>query len=126
MFDAWYAEDCRGIVDCRCGGGCGMGQGTGAATKPAFTISKETTVVEGPLRKDGTIDYVKVINEILSKGVTKGNNAAVPLLQALTPRDGQNFNKDMMEELNVTLPADDVAIEFIGMFEQKRPGHTSF
>lgn len=56
-------------------------------------ISKETTFVEGPLRADGTIDYVAALNEILSKGVTKDNNALIPLLQALGPAvipDGAN------------------------------------
>jgi hypothetical protein len=58
------------------------------AAKPApprFAISKDTTYVTGPLRADGTIDYVEAINEHLSKGVTKENNAAIPLLQALMP-----------------------------------------
>jgi len=52
------------------------------ATRP-FVISKETTYVTGPVRKDGTIDYVAAINEHLSQGVTKENNAAIPLLTAV-------------------------------------------
>jgi hypothetical protein len=56
---------------------------TGPATRP-FVISKETTFATGPVRNDGTIDYVAAINEHLSKGVTKENNAAIPLLEAVT------------------------------------------
>jgi len=58
--------------------------------KSTITISKETTVIEGPLREDGYIDYVKALNEHLSKGVTPQNNAAVPLLRAM----GRNELRD--------------------------------
>src|SRR4051794_5996625 len=52
------------------------------AAGPRFAISKETTYVAGPVRADGTIDYVEAVNERLSKGVTKGNNSAILMLQA--------------------------------------------
>ena len=55
------------------------GQGS-PATRPAFTIGKETTVVEGPLRADGTIDYVPAINKLIGGNVKNEANAAVPLL----------------------------------------------
>jgi hypothetical protein len=54
-----------------------------AAPAARFEISKETTFVTGPVRADGTIDYVEAINEHLSKGVTKENNAAIPVLEAV-------------------------------------------
>jgi hypothetical protein len=53
-----------------------------APVGPRFVISKETTYVSGPVRADGTIDYVEAVNERLSKGVTTVNNAAILLLQA--------------------------------------------
>jgi hypothetical protein len=53
----------------------------------AITISKETTYITGPLRKDGYVDYVAALNEHFSKGVTPENNAAVPFLQAMGPAD---------------------------------------
>lgn len=56
-----------------------------AGVEGKFTVGKETTVVEGPRNEDGTINYVKVINEMGSKGVTKENNGAIPLLQAFEP-----------------------------------------
>ena len=30
--------------------------------KPLFTLSKQTTYVSGPLRKDGTVDYVAALD----------------------------------------------------------------
>ena len=46
------------------GAGVWAGWGQAAATRPMFTIGKETTIVDGPLNADGTIDYVAAINEI--------------------------------------------------------------
>jgi hypothetical protein len=50
-----------------------------------IVISKETTHLEGPLRKDRRIDYLAALNRELSEGVTPENNAAVPLFEALGP-----------------------------------------
>src|SRR5690349_10746497 len=52
------------------------------APLPPFFLAKETTFFSGPLRKDGTVDYVAAINEELGRGVTRENNAAIPLLEA--------------------------------------------
>src|SRR4051812_35217978 len=56
---------------------------TSAPTTRPFAPSKETTVVVGPLRQGGTIDYVAALNELCGKGVTRENNLAVPLLEAM-------------------------------------------
>jgi hypothetical protein len=56
--------------------------------KPKFTISKETTYVTGPLRKDGTIDYATALNKRLSEGVTPENNANVLFWKAFGPHPG--------------------------------------
>jgi hypothetical protein len=60
---------------------------TEPATKPRVlvTISKETTYITEPLRKDGYPDYVAALNQRLSKGVTPENNAAVPFWKAMGP-----------------------------------------
>jgi hypothetical protein len=42
----------------------------------------ETTRFLGPLLPDGRIDYIKIVDDQLSAGVTPENNAAVPLLLA--------------------------------------------
>jgi hypothetical protein len=49
------------------------------------TISKETTVITKPLRKDGYPDYIAALNEMYSKGVTPENNAVVSFWKALGP-----------------------------------------
>lgn len=53
--------------------------------RPKITLSKATTRVTGPLTKDGYIDYVRVINQRLSVGVTAENNANVLLWKAMGP-----------------------------------------
>ncbi len=67
-------------------------QGKGPAAKPPATqtpggiiISREITFITGPLRSDGSVDYLASLNERSSQGVTLENNAAIPLLQALGP-----------------------------------------
>ncbi len=52
-----------------------------------YTISKETTYLTGPLRKDGSVDYVAALNERYSRGVTPENNAAVPFWKAVGPKE---------------------------------------
>jgi hypothetical protein len=60
-----------------------------ASNKPPVrvTISKETTWITAPLREDGYPDYVRYLNETLSKGVTPENNAMVPLVRAMGLND---------------------------------------
>jgi hypothetical protein len=60
-----------------------IAQPTSAPTTRPFVPSKETTVVVGPLRQGGTIDYVEALNQLCGKGVTRENNLAIPLLEAM-------------------------------------------
>ncbi len=53
----------------------------------AVTISKETTYITEPLRKDGYLDYVAALNRRSSQGVTPENNAAVLFWKAVGPED---------------------------------------
>jgi len=55
------------------------------ATQPVIKVSKETTRILGPLRPDGTVDYLAAINARYSRGVTKENNAAILLIEAFGP-----------------------------------------
>ena len=48
-----------------------------------ITVSKETTYILGPVKKDGTVNYIAYLNDKYSKGVTKENNAAIPLIGIL-------------------------------------------
>ena len=50
-----------------------------------ITISKQTTYLTRPLRKDGYVNYVAALNRRLRAGVTPENNAAVPFLKAMGP-----------------------------------------
>ncbi|MFP6600890.1 MAG: hypothetical protein VB862_00040, partial [Pirellulaceae bacterium] len=45
--------------------------------KLPFTVSKETTRITSPLRKDGYVDYLAAINVLSSRGVTPENNVFV-------------------------------------------------
>jgi len=56
-----------------------------ALLNSGVTVSPETTFITGPLREDGTVDYLAALNEIGSKGVTPENNAAVLLVQVVGP-----------------------------------------
>ena len=50
-------------------------------TTAKIHIGPHTTFVTGPLRPDGTVNYVAAFNLLSSKGVTAGNNAAIPLIR---------------------------------------------
>jgi hypothetical protein len=59
-------------------------------------VSYEVTRITGPKLPDGSIDYLRAMEDYFSRGVTPENNAAIPILQALgraalppsQPRDG--------------------------------------
>lgn len=79
------------------------------ATRP-FAISRETTHVTSPVRADGTIDYVAAANARLAQGVTRENNAAIPLIDILhRTGDGRvaHFNRVRAELGLPPLPAED-------------------
>jgi len=77
---------CRGVTRT-----AGVGAGATPANrteKPvAVTISKETTYLVSPLRDDGYVDYIASLNQQTAAGVTPQNNALVPLMQVLGPRN---------------------------------------
>ena len=51
----------------------------------ALAISRETTYITEPLRKDGYVDYIAAINDRCRQGVTPENNAAVLFSKAMGP-----------------------------------------
>src|SRR5262245_45362130 len=78
-----------------------------AAKKPkGFTIGKETTYVDGPLDKDGYIDYAAALNERLGKGVTAENNANVLIWKALGPRPegGRDMTAEFFKYMGMDRP----------------------
>jgi len=75
-----------------------------ATAQTEITFSRETTRVSSPLTRDGYIDYMLVINQHMSVGVTPENNANVLLWQAIGPHSegadlGPDFFKLMKTEM---------------------------
>ncbi len=70
--------------------------------RPKITISKETTYLTGPLRADGTVDYLAALNRRCSEGVTPENNAAVPFWRAVGPKSlDKKIRKRFFELLGI-------------------------
>jgi hypothetical protein len=59
-----------------------------------YTISKATTHIVGPLRKDGSVDYIAALNRRFSRGVTPENNAAVLFWKAVGPKEIDSEYRD--------------------------------
>ena len=55
-------------------------------SRPAFTLSRETSFFPGPVRPDGTIDYLAALNAKCDAEVSAGNNAAALVAQMIEPR----------------------------------------
>ncbi|MEQ8847046.1 hypothetical protein [Botrimarina sp.] len=54
---------------------------------PPIIVSKETTFLTEPLGPDGLPDYAAALNAHYGKGVTPENNAVVPFLRAVWPKE---------------------------------------
>jgi hypothetical protein len=68
----------------------------------AVTISKQTTYITEPLRKDGYVNYVAALNRHLRAGVTPENNAAVPFLKAMGPGEiGSKYRDEYYKLLGI-------------------------
>jgi hypothetical protein len=57
-----------------------------AIANPPFTVSPETTAITGPLRPDGSVDYVAAINREYGQGVTPENNGFIDFMLAAGPK----------------------------------------
>jgi hypothetical protein len=78
------------------------------AKKPKITVSKETTYFTEPLREDGSLDCIALLNRIASKDVTPENNAAVLLWQAVGPfSDEEKKNESFFKLLGIPCPPED-------------------
>jgi hypothetical protein len=82
--------------------------GQAAADKPAskFPLGRETTYFEGPLDKDGYVDYEAAVSERLGKGITPETNANVLLWKALGPRPegGRGMPPEFFQRLGIPEP----------------------
>jgi hypothetical protein len=73
-----------------------------AKSRVRVTISKETTRITAPLRKDGYVDYVAALNEHFRAGVTVKNNAAVLFWQAMGPREiNPQYREEYFKRLGI-------------------------
>jgi len=73
-----------------------------------ITISKETTHILGPVNDDGTIDYIAYMNAEHSKGVTKENNAVIPLLEIFGPTSlPKDYGAKICEMLGIDVPTEE-------------------
>jgi len=78
----------------------------GPTSRPAIKVGKDTTWISKPLKPDGTPDYIAALREEFGKGVTKDNNAFVPLLRALGPELlKKEVRQKALKMLGVKLPA---------------------
>ncbi|CAN5245865.1 hypothetical protein BH11PLA2_BH11PLA2_22170 [soil metagenome] len=74
--------------------------------KPKLPLGKDTTFVEGPLTKEGYVNYEAALNERLSKGIKPENNANVLLWKAMGPKPegGNGMHPDYFKALGMTAP----------------------
>jgi hypothetical protein len=77
--------------------------------QPRFTISKETTYVNGPIDKEGFVDYTTALNERLGKGITSETNAAVLLWRAHGPHpdESESMPPEFFTWLGIESPPED-------------------
>ncbi len=76
-------------------------------------IGPDTTVIDGPLNEDGTINYLAYLNEKLSEGVTAENNFAVDVAKSMPANawPGEAFRLKVFEKLGID-PTEQV-VQFI-------------
>jgi hypothetical protein len=84
---------------------------------PKLPLGKDTTVVRGPLDKDGYVDYEAALNDRLGKGVTPEKNANVLLWKALgpTPEGGNGMPAEFFTRLGIPKPPKDGPY-FLGLY----------
>ena len=72
---------------------------------PKFKLGKDTTFVDGPLDKDGYIDYEAALNERLKGKITPETNAVVLLMKCLGPKpEGTELHADFFKLLGIEAP----------------------
>ena len=67
-------------------------------------IGHDTTRITGPLKSDGTPDYIEYLNARAREGVTPENNAAIPLVAAFGPDWLSPDVREKVCTLNSVLP----------------------
>lgn len=96
-----------------------------------YTISKTTTYFTGPLKPDGSIDFIAALNEHFSKAVDADNNAAaiiVPLLDSNCWSDLEDRNRTLIQMglIAEDYPPGDALNKTLSGFEESSPQHKDF
>ena len=73
---------------------------------PKVRVGRETTYIDGPLDKDGYIDYESAINERMKRGIKPESNANVLLFKAFGPKAGGKMPAEFFEQLAISVPPD--------------------
>ena len=75
-----------------------------------LVVGRSTTYLTGPLRPDGTVDYVAALDAKLAEGVTYENNAAVPLIAACGPELIEAWHREeVFKRLGLHVPESSAA-----------------
>jgi hypothetical protein len=96
---------------------------------PKLPISKETTYVNGPVNKDGYIDYEAALNDRLSKGIPPERNANVLLWKAFGPQpQGRRMPSEFFKRLGIQEPPlkGDYFIGLENYIKRQHPGDATF
>lgn len=82
----------------------------------------ETTAVEGPVREDGSVDYVEVLNQQESEGVTSENNAFVPIANVVGHKiwKGKRLQKRAQERLGISSFREDLSFQSFRKYAMER------
>src|SRR5262245_4135608 len=90
---------------------------------PKVKIGKDTTYVEGPLDKEGYIDYETALNKLLGEGIKPETNANVLLIKAFGPKpESSELPADYYKWLGIDAPPEkgDYFID-IGSYVKNNP-----
>jgi hypothetical protein len=72
---------------------------------PKVLLGKDTTVVTGPLDKDGYVDYEAALNDRLGRGISPERNANALLIKALGPMpEGARVPAEFFRRLGIEEP----------------------
>jgi hypothetical protein len=84
---------------------CVLAVATDEKPKSRVPLGKETTYVNGPIDKDGYIDYEAAVNERMSKGISPDTNANVLLFKAFGPKpEGGDMPPEFFKQLGIPVP----------------------
>lgn len=91
---------------------------------PRITPGVQTTRVLGPVDAEGYVDFLAALNEHLGKDVSPEDNAAIPLLYALGPNDGDVTHVNLVLAALGQPPWQPGGLDFVTAHEflRSRPG----